>query len=95
MSIFDAALKGGAQSMNQPVGALAPGYRADICVLDAEHPALFGRQGDSILDSWIFSGGNPCVKDMFVAGAQLVKDHAHIREAEIEGRYRRAVNRLT
>jgi formimidoylglutamate deiminase len=93
-TIFEAALKGGARSMNQPVGALSPGYRADICVLDGDHPALIGRTGDTILDSWIFSGGNACVKDMFVAGAHLVKDRAHIREAEIEGRYRRAVKRL-
>ena len=93
-TLFDAALKGGAQSMNQPVGAIAPGFRADICVLDAEHPALIGRRGDAALDSWIFSGGNPCVRDMIVAGAHVVKDRAHIREADIERRFRSAVKRL-
>ncbi len=94
-SLFDAALKGGAQAMAQPVGAIAPGYRADIAVLDADHPALIGRSGDSLLDSWIFSGGNQCVKDVFVAGTHVVKDRHHIREEEIEAGFRAAVRRLS
>jgi formimidoylglutamate deiminase len=94
-TLFDAALTGGAKAMAQPVGALAPGYRADIAVLDADHPSLIGRSGDSILDSWIFSGGNQCVKDVFVAGGQVVKDRHHVREEEIEAGFRVAMRRLS
>jgi formimidoylglutamate deiminase len=94
-SLLDAALKGGATSMAQPVGALAPGYRADIAVLDDEHPALIGRSGDSALDSWIFSGGNACVSDVFVAGDHLVEDRRHIKEEAILKNFRAAVKRLT
>ena len=94
-SLLDAALKGGATSMAQPVGALAPGYRADIAVLDDEHPALIGRSGDSALDSWIFSGGNPCVSDVFVAGNHVVEDRRHIKEEAIFKSFRAAVKRLT
>ena len=54
--------------------------RADIVVLDDAHPALIGRSGDGLLDSWIFSGGNACVKHVFVAGEQLVKDRRHRHE---------------
>ena len=53
---------------------MAPGCRADIAVLDDEHPALIGRKGDQILDSWIFSGGNACVQRVFVAGKHVVED---------------------
>lgn len=94
-TLLDAALKGGAKSMAQPVGVLAPGYRADIAVLDDEHPALIGRSGDSVLDSWIFSGGNACVRDVFVAGEPVVTDRRHIKEEAIEKKFRAAVKRLT
>ena len=94
-TLLDAALEGGAQSMAQPVGALAPGRRADITVLDEDHPALIGRSMDSALDSWIFSGGNACVRDVFVAGNHVVQDRRHIREEAIEKNFRAAVKRLT
>jgi formimidoylglutamate deiminase len=94
-TLLDAALKGGAASMAQPVGALAPGFRADIAVLDDEHPALIGRSKDSALDSWIFSGGNQCVRDVFVAGKPVVEDRRHINEETIFKNFRAAVKRLT
>jgi formiminoglutamate deiminase len=93
-TLFDAALVGGAQALDQPVGAIAPGRRADIVVLDGNHPALLGRGGDDVLDSWVFSGGNACVKDVFVAGEEIVKDRHHIRQTEIEARFRATVERL-
>lgn len=94
-TLFDAILKGGAKSVVQPVGAIAPGHRADIVVLDDEHPSLIGRAGDALLDTWIFSSGNACVKDVFVAGEHLVQDRHHIREEEVERVFRAAVKRLS
>lgn len=94
-TLLDGVLVGGARSMTQPVGALKAGLRADITVLDEEHPALIGRQGDAVLDSWIFSGGNPCVSDVFVAGRQVVKDHRHINEDAIKKNFQAAVKRLS
>ncbi|MCB1434083.1 MAG: formimidoylglutamate deiminase, partial [Alphaproteobacteria bacterium] len=67
-TLFDAAVRGGARSMGHPVGAIAEGLRCDIAVLDADHPALIGRSGDTALDTWIFSAGNAAVKDMIVGG---------------------------
>jgi len=93
-TLYEAALKGGAKSMAQPVGAIAEGHRADIAVLDTEHPSLIGRSDDQLLDSWIFSAGNAAVAHMFVAGAQLVKNGRHIREEKIETRFRNTVRRL-
>ena len=93
-SLLGAALSGGAQALAQKMGRLAPGFRADIVVLDGEHPALVGRTGDGILDSWIFSGGNACVKDVFVAGRQVVKDGRHAKEAAIAKRFKAALSRL-
>jgi formimidoylglutamate deiminase len=94
-TLLDAVCQGGAISMAQPVGAIAPGRRADITVLDAAHPSLVGRSKDDALDSWIFSGGNTCVKDVIVGGAHQVKDRVHIREDQIATAFRAAVKRLT
>jgi len=93
-TLYDAALKGGARSMQQPVGAIAPGLRFDIAVLDDAHPLLAGRSGDAALDTWIFSGGNALVKHVFVAGRQVVKDRHHIHEDKIARNFRAALRRL-
>jgi formimidoylglutamate deiminase len=94
-SLHDAALAGGARSMAQPVGAIAPGHRADITVLDTGHPLLAGRAGDALLDTWIFAVGNAVVKDVLVGGRRVVVDRHHINEDEIAARFRAAVKRLT
>jgi formimidoylglutamate deiminase len=93
-TLFDAASMGGARALGQPQGAIAPGLRADIVVLDQQHSALIGRAGDDVLDSWIFSGGNGCVKDVFVAGQHLVSEGQHIDGANITARYRKALEAL-
>jgi formimidoylglutamate deiminase len=93
-TLYEAALAGGARSLHQPVGAIAPGLRCDIAVLDGEHPLLWGRREDAALDSWIFSGGNALVKDVFVAGRQVVKDRRHIHEDQIARNFRAALRRL-
>ncbi len=94
-TLFEAAALGGAASMQQPVGRIAPGYRCDIAVLDAGHPSLIGRTQDAALDTWIFSSGNAVVKDVLVAGRHVVKDRHHINEEQIAGRFRAAIRRLT
>ena len=94
-SLYEAALKGGAASMAQPVGAIAVGYRADITVLDDDYPALAGRSRDEALDTWIFSAGNAAVKHVFAGGKPVVRDRHHINEDAIAGKFRSAVKRLT
>lgn len=93
-TLFDATSAGGARALGQPQGALQPGLRADIVVLDRDHVSLLGRAGDSVLDSWIFSGGNTCVKDVFVAGRHLVKHGRHVDGPNITARYRKALEKL-
>ena len=93
-SLFDAAARGGAQALAQPMGALAKGYRADIVVLDREHPALIAREGDAVLDSWIFSGGDSCVRDVYVGGKHVIRNRVHGSEQAITRGFRKALARL-
>jgi len=92
--LFDAITSGGAQALGINAGAIEVGRRADIVVLDAEHPALAHRDGDEILDSWIFaSAGNP-VRDVYVAGRKVIEDGHHAHEDEIASRFRFALKQL-
>ena len=84
-ALLAGAWQGGAQALGQPVGALAPGMRADIVVLDGQHPRLLGmRKPTSKLDAWIMtSGPGAVVQHVMVAGRWVVKDGRHIRQNEV------------
>lgn len=93
-ALWSEALLGGAKAAGRPAGRIAPGFRADLVVLDREHPSLWGRRGDQILDSFLFAPGQP-VRDVMVGGTWCVRDGHHAAEAAIERAYRRTVSRLT
>jgi len=93
-TLLDRVLAGGAQALGQPVGALEVGRRADIVVLDDDHPALAGRQGDGALDSWIFSGGRSCVRDVYVGGQHVIESGRHRDEDAILQTFRSTLDRL-
>jgi formimidoylglutamate deiminase len=94
-TLFDAALKGGATCLDNPTGAIAVGKRCDISVLDDEHSAMIGREGDAALDTWIFSAGNAAVKDVIVGGSHVVKDRLHMGENRIQKKFAETVRRLS
>jgi len=93
-ALFDAALGGGAQASGRRIGALLAGYRADLLVLDPDHPVLAGREGDALLDSWVFSGQDNPIRHVMCGGCWAVRDAHHVREAAIGAAYRAAVRRL-
>jgi len=76
MALYQSALEGGARALGQPVGAIAPGYRADLLVLDGEHP-LLASAADKALDRWLFAGSETMVRDVMVAGRWLVRERHH------------------
>ncbi len=88
------ALKGGAQALGRPIGELAVGRRADVVVLDAEHPDFAGAASDHWLDAWIFSAGRNAVRTVFTSGEKVVDDGRHLHRAEVHARYRAVMRRL-
>ncbi|MBV8282225.1 MAG: formimidoylglutamate deiminase, partial [Candidatus Eremiobacteraeota bacterium] len=62
------ALAGGAQALGRAIGSIKVGQRADIVVLDADHPDLAGMTGDLWLDKYIFVAGRRLVRTVFVGG---------------------------
>lgn len=93
-SLFDRSVSGGAQACGRKIGRIEAGYRADFIVLDTEHPLLHARQGDAVLDSWIFSGNANLVRDVFVGGRQVITDGIHDHEEQISGDFNNAMRQL-
>jgi formimidoylglutamate deiminase len=76
------------------MGAIAPGARADLLVLDADHPNIAGREADGILDALVFAGNDRLVRHVAVSGRWVIRDGRHRDEAAVAERYRRVVTRL-
>lgn len=62
--------------------------------LDTASPLLTARDERSRLDSFLFAGNTPLVRDVCVAGREVVHDFHHADEERIAARYRRVVEAL-
>jgi formimidoylglutamate deiminase len=88
--LFTETAEGGAQALGIDAGRIAPGCRADLVVLDPDHPALWNKSSAQALDAWIFAGDSGCVRHVMVGGEWRVRDRIHPREGEIARRFRAA-----
>ncbi|MGQ0654378.1 MAG: formimidoylglutamate deiminase [Betaproteobacteria bacterium] len=89
---LEAAAGGGA--LGRAMGAIAPGLRADLVVLDERHPDLAGRSGDAIANALVFSGATGLVRDVMVGGAWPVRDGRHEQEDSASSAYSRSLATL-
>lgn len=93
--LFDAALAGGAQATDATaLGGIAIGKRADLVVLDRQHPSLVAARDDSLLDAWLFAADNAAIKAVYCRGIAVVQDGLHIDRERIGARYRKIVAAL-
>jgi len=93
-SLYAAAAHGGARAMAVAAGAIAPGMRADLVVLDPRDAALAEQDVDTMLDAAIFGPCRNAVRDVMVGGRWVVRDGHHVDEDEVYSRYRRTVAAL-
>lgn len=94
LTLYQAALTGGAQALAQPVGAIAAGRRADLVVLNGDDPALVEHAVQDVLDAAIFGPGRQIVRDVMVAGRWVIGEGHHADEEAILVRYRQTLRRL-
>ena len=93
-NLLDGALKGGARACGRNIASIIAGARADFIVLDDQHPRLYGRQQDDLLDSWIFSGNENLVRDVYVGGNKIIDHGRHADEETIQRNYRTTLDQL-
>lgn len=92
--LWQGAVQGGAMATGRPVGALASGKRADLLVLDSEHPNLAGIGPEDALGALVFCGNDNLVRDVMVGGQWVVRDHKHVAQAAIAQRYMHTIAEL-
>ena len=73
--MFRAATVGGADALGRDdLGRLEPGAKADIVLLDLDHPAM--RPARDPLRSFVFEAADRAVREVYVDGHQVVEDAA-------------------
>ena len=82
------AAAGGAQAMGRAMGAIAPGKRADLVVLDTE------QHGDGVANELVFAGATGLVRDVMVAGNWVVTERRHALEDQARAPYAAAVHAI-
>jgi formimidoylglutamate deiminase len=82
------AVAGGRQSTAQE------GQEQDLLLLDEASLSLSGAAAADVHDRFVFAGNRGLVKDVFVAGKQVIADGRHASGEAIAGRYRQALRAL-
>ena len=74
----------------------ATGFEAvdDALLLDAGSPLLAGATAADVVDRWIFSGNRGAVREVTVAGRQVVADGRHADRETVLARYQAAMTEL-
>ena len=85
-ALFDRA-QAGAAALGRAISGFAIGADADIVTLQSDASGLVGREGDPLLDAWIFSGG-ALVDCVFARGRLVVEDGVHFARRPIRDRFR-------
>ena len=93
-NLLDGALTGGAQACGRKIGRIESGYRGDFILLDDQHPRLYGRAEDDLIDSWIFSGNANLVSSVYVGGEKVIDQGRHANEEAIASNFRRTLDEL-
>lgn len=92
-AIMQFALAGGAQALGGD-GRIEQGAAADFVSLDSQHPALYSRDGDALLDAWIFASAGHLVDCVWVAGRKVVAAGRHVARDQVRTRFGQVMREL-
>lgn len=93
-TLYTQAAMGGFGVLGVNAGEIAVGARADIVILDGEHPALVAKPLEYIFDSLIFAGARGAIKHVMVAGEWHVWAGHHDKYNETTERFRATMREL-
>lgn len=86
--LWEGAVAGGAMAAGRASGAIAAGAVADLVALDMESLHLVGREGDEILDAFVFAGNDRLVAEVWSAGRPIVTGGRHVAREGVARRFR-------
>ena len=93
-ALYRMACRSGAQALNQAIGSIAVGKRADFVVLNENHPSLAGHKSDSIMDSYLFVAGHDAIDRVIASGKTWVMGGRHHHHDDITRRYQACMKRI-
>lgn len=70
-TLFQMASAGGARALGLDAGTIRTGARADFVLLDLHAPSLEGWDEETLLDAWVFGGGDETVAGTVVGGGEV------------------------
>ncbi|ORM67741.1 formimidoylglutamate deiminase [Pantoea rwandensis] len=91
--LWQQAAQGGAQACAIATGELAIGKRADWLVLEND-AFLSSVSSASLLNRWLFGGTQSQIRDVFVAGNQVISEGHHAAEEAAAARFAKAMSAL-
>ena len=86
--LFECATSSGARSIGFAGGKLEPGSPADFFTVDLDDPSIAGSSQDNLLANIVFSLSRSAVRDVVVAGKQIVENGKHRDQEAIVERFR-------
>lgn len=92
--LFDAALAAGGGAAGAAPWGLVVGARADALVIDTRSPALLGIAPSHRLDALVFSGGEPALREVLVAGEVVLHNGQHRHQQAIADAFVQAMHDL-
>jgi formimidoylglutamate deiminase len=93
--LWQAAVAGGAQALGRRTGALVVGHRADLLVLDPDAASLYRREGNALIDSFVFASETAVVRDVMVGGRWRIRERHHAAEHTIATKFQQTLDRLS
>ena len=92
--LIENALEGGRHALGQSIGQIAPGYQADLLLINPNSPALYGKGKEDLLNSLVFTNSSAAVDSVMVAGKWVVSHLHHFHEEIIEERFKNTMDRI-
>lgn len=89
-----AATESGAAALGMNGGSLEAGRPADFFTLDLNDASIAGADEQSLLANIVFSTNRTAIRDVFVNGAQVIRDGRHALEEEIVRKFAEVQRRL-
>jgi formimidoylglutamate deiminase len=92
--LFEAARSAGGQAAGQKKWGLTEGARADLLVLNPQAPGLLGIPASHVLDACVFACDSAPIRDVFVAGRQVIAQGQHAQQSAIATGFVQAMEAL-
>lgn len=93
--LYTHCAEAGASTVNQKVGSIAIGKRADLVLLDSEQPTLYAKPLEFLLDAAIFACDKLPVKSVMVGGQWVLQDGEHLQQEAVKRDYLTVMKKLS